>query len=457
MPASGMLAALWGELRAAAAAAGARGGRGGGVLDRLCLPACPCLVVSHADLGRGERARGSPGAHHAELETLVMGESQASRTRSSRNSMVEDDAGGRSQRPGPDRPPPAARHAAPAAADAHSKAGGAAGPGPGDSAECSALPDDVVGDDEDPYGEAGQCCSICAAETRCNTHFAVPCRHAACEQCWNTWLKDNSTCMMCCTRVHGIKRFAHTLVPEQPLEAPGSLQLSPLHAINQELEAAVGALLESLVFIKSRLGSLDEQLEEMQSHLKGSAWRMSPDALSSVASVEMQALEEHLAALHHILLVAGDRSLLASTPPFVLLHSRIRALMSVLARLGQTLDSPAEGGGLPEERGDERGSVRTLGGLDVTLQLLKDCTCKVIRGQWTPSAKLVASMCHERVPSILKTLAAIGVVDAASVAMARQLQRRADDEMPRTRQALEALLPEIDLMLIRVESCFDNV
>jgi hypothetical protein len=65
--------------------------------------------------------------------------------------------------------------------------------------------------------------------------------------------------------------------------------------------------------------------------------------------------------------------------------------------------------------------------------------------------------CHERVPSILKTLSAIGVADAASVAMARQLQRRADDEMPRTRQALEALLPEIDLMLIRVTSCFDDV
>jgi len=65
--------------------------------------------------------------------------------------------------------------------------------------------------------------------------------------------------------------------------------------------------------------------------------------------------------------------------------------------------------------------------------------------------------CYERVPSILKTLSAIGVVDAASVAMARQLQRRADDEMPRMRQALEALLPEIDLMLIRVTSCFDDV
>ena len=65
--------------------------------------------------------------------------------------------------------------------------------------------------------------------------------------------------------------------------------------------------------------------------------------------------------------------------------------------------------------------------------------------------------CHERVPSILKTLSAIGVVDAASVAIARQLQRRADDEMPRMQQALEALLPEIDLMLIRVTSCFEDV
>jgi hypothetical protein len=40
---------------------------------------------------------------------------------------------------------------------------------------------------------------------------------------------------MCCTKVHGIKRFAFTLVPAQPLEMPGSSHSSPLPAINQDL------------------------------------------------------------------------------------------------------------------------------------------------------------------------------------------------------------------------------
>jgi hypothetical protein len=43
---SGLMAALWGELRAE----GTGGRRRGGLLDRLC-PACPCLVVSNAIMG----------------------------------------------------------------------------------------------------------------------------------------------------------------------------------------------------------------------------------------------------------------------------------------------------------------------------------------------------------------------------------------------------------------------
>ena len=60
--------------------------------------------------------------------------------------------------------------------------------------------------EHDPFGEAGQNCSICAAETRFNTHFAFPCRHAACEKCWHTWLKDQSTCMWCNAKVQSLSR-----------------------------------------------------------------------------------------------------------------------------------------------------------------------------------------------------------------------------------------------------------
>jgi hypothetical protein len=118
----------------------------------------------------------------------------------------------------------------------------------------------------------------------------------------------------------------------------------------------------------------------MQSHLKGSAWRMSPDALISVAAVEQQALEEHLEALHHILLATGEggggggggeRSLRGSTPSLVLLHSRVRALLSVLLRLGQALDSP--GGGTEGGDGVERSSgvhkSHRMTGLAVTFKV----------------------------------------------------------------------------------------
>jgi hypothetical protein len=39
----------------------------------------------------------------------------------------------------------------------------------------------------------------------------------------------------------------------------------------------------------------------------------------------------------------------------------------------------------------------------------------------------------------------------------RRLQERADVECKRTSHVLDAILPEVDLMLIRVESCFDAV
>ena len=39
--------------------------------------------------------------------------------------------------------------------------------------------------------------------------------------------------------------------------------------------------------------------------------------------------------------------------------------------------------------------------------------------------------------------------------MARRLQARADEECRRTSRVLDTILPEVDLMLIRVESCFD--
>jgi hypothetical protein len=86
----------------------------------------------------------------------------------SRNSMTEDAGERHTQRPGGDQTPP------PALDGGRGGGVGAEGPEQGDSAWCSTAAADDVGDveDEDPFGEAGQCCSICAAETRCNRHLS---------------------------------------------------------------------------------------------------------------------------------------------------------------------------------------------------------------------------------------------------------------------------------------------
>ena len=337
-----------------------------------------------------------------------------------------------------------------------------------DTSELCSDPNQVEVTDEDPFGEAGQLCNICASETRINTHFAVPCRHAACEQCWETWLRQQASCMMCAQRVRTIKRFAHSIVPPQPHEAPGPPE-SPLYAINSELETAVAGVLASLVSIKARLGELDGHLEEMQSHLKGGIWNMSSETRNSVASVEMSALSEHLEALSHILRAPGERSLALDTPPFVLLNSRIDALLAVLTSLGHALDEhhtlacerqqqePQQESGTDgnEERAGPSTRVRPLAGLDISLLILKDCKGSVLRAQWHPAKQMLVRMTRTVVPAILEAIQMQGAMEASSAVETRHLQRRVDRLLPQVTAALEALLPEVDLMLIRVQSCFD--
>ena len=61
--------------------------------------------------------------------------------------------------------------------------------GPRASPSTQSIVGTVSADSFDHFGDAGRQCRICESETRRNTHFAMPCKHAACRRCWSRWLE----------------------------------------------------------------------------------------------------------------------------------------------------------------------------------------------------------------------------------------------------------------------------
>jgi hypothetical protein len=463
-----LLAAVWRGLQSVTSgddpySRRAHGG-GGSMLGSLC--SCPCLIVAHSlsSMNMDERVR-APVSGVAAGDTVSLLGNELSRMRN--NSMGEDDTA--ELRPSRWMINAQTRAGSEVPSEAISRK-----TGPEERAvEASALLTEIDAA-EDPFGEAGQCCSICSSETRRSTHFAVPCRHAACERCWKLWLKEQSTCMMCCSHVACYRRFAYSLVPAQPHEL--QMQSSAFHLINNDLETSIAGLAACFVTIKSLLSDVSEQLAEMDSHLGGSIWHMHPDARKAVASVEMSAFGEHLAAIARIFAEAGAEQ--DESAPFVALHAHMRALEAVLARLGRALDEAHDAptcdksdereqrcvrsrGAGEEEGGD--GEVRAARrradeeGIGTSKVLLRDCSWGVISAQWNAAVGMSGRVLSKTVPEVLSKLQRHGVVrdDMGCASAVRQVQESAEREVRRTTEAMDALLPELELMVIRVESCFD--
>mmetsp|Transcript_48518 Transcript_48518/g.128339 ORF Transcript_48518/g.128339 Transcript_48518/m.128339 type:complete len:224 (+) Transcript_48518:41-712(+) len=115
---------------------------------------------------------------------------------------------------------------------------------------------------QDPFQEAGNTCTICSSDTRFNTHFAFPCHHAACEECWKTWLQERHTCMICGDQVASVHRFSPSVLNSSPwsqLPSPtddGSNDAPPkatMHKLNKKFEAAFTQLVHEMVEIKAKL------------------------------------------------------------------------------------------------------------------------------------------------------------------------------------------------------------
>ena len=231
-------------------------------------------------------------------------------------------------------------------------------------------------DDKDEFGEAGAPCSICCSDLRTNTHFAVPCRHAACESCWATWLEQHDTCMICAKPVRSTARFSQRLAPPSPAEAAcdpgatasgGGAAAAAIAALNNDLEGALAALVRALVSARSALGGVAGRLDEMAAHLDPPRLRlMPPEARASVAAVEASALEELLGDAR-----PGDAA------PWQAIRSSVAGVDQALARVGGVLDD------MPAGQGAARPSLAPA--LEVMQALLLDTSPRILTGQWRPT------------------------------------------------------------------------
>ena len=211
--------------------------------------------------------------------------------------------------------------------------------------------------------------------------------------------------MMCNAKVLRIQRYSESLVPLQAHEEPGT-SAAAFHDINPVLESAGAAVMESLVSIKSSLIELDVHLEKRQSHLQGNIWRMNPDARHSVASVEMLALSEDLEAMRLLLLDAGEPSLRQDKAPFVLLHSRIQDLETVLTRLGGALDDHHAQQEALQHDGEDLDPLfgGDLSPLRITLRLLRDCDTAVVLAQWKLCSSMLIELLRDRLPDMFNKI-----------------------------------------------------
>jgi len=233
-----------------------------------------------------------------------------------------------------------------------------------------------------------------------------------------------------------------------------------MYAINTELEQAVADLVQAVVDIKSRLNQVCDHLREIESHLDTSSMRrMAGDARISVACVEASALTEQLREMASILFGAEEATAEQDECPWRLVWRRIGNVANAIDKVGDALDSYHTT--VFENRGAGRGAEAEVDrntppvGLDTTRRLLQGCTVAMIQGQWRPTEGLMRKAFEELLPQVMELLHMNGALSRNILGMNERLERRGREVLKRTEGSLERLLPEFEVMLIRVQSCFD--
>lgn len=208
----------------------------------------------------------------------------------------------------------------------------------------------------------------------------------------------------------------------------------------------MAGLLETVVGIRTEVREAGESLEECAEHLRGRGMlEMGAEARNSVASVEASGVSDQIGAL--LLLVEGGS--------WMRLQFEVRRVQEVMVRLGALLDDAHAKDYDEGERGDGEDGDARGGGLEDTKRLLEGCTSGNIAGQWNKVETTLKNAVENLIPRIVMSLRGYGV-GVQGLSRVDRLRARSRACLEDAGGGLGELMPELDLMLIRVQSCFDG-
>lgn len=125
----------------------------------------------------------------------------------------------------------------------------------------------------------------------------------------------------------------------------------------------------------------------------------------------------------------------------------VRGIEQVIKKVGKVLDD------MHSERNDSGDGVPKQ--LQATMRLLQGCTSAMIMGQWKPLDATLRRILEEQVPRIMVHLNVHGMLQSHVSVLLDRLRDDAHGKLQASDRGLQALLPEVDLILIRVQSCYD--
>jgi len=320
----------------------------------------------------------------------------------------------------------------------------------------------VVDDVTDEFEDAGLPCEICNDEESVRNHFAVPCRHTACASCWQQWLVHSDKCMICGQFVVTTQRFNESVVPlslkEKVLRSPRrksgraaaggggfpeGVEVPELFVRNEELESALNQVIKALVTTKDEVNAVASRIDECKIHLEN-LQGMSADASISVLAVERSGLGEALNTLNDTLSSNSPARQPGGGGCWGDTKTGFSKLQDEVMALGGDLD--------------KCGAVQPTG-LRTTRSILHTCKGSTLQGQWDPLSQQLKRLHEVLIPAALRLFAVHRLHPQELMRLseiASALQKRDLDEVEKINAVLEELVPEVEIMLVRVESWFDD-
>lgn len=163
-------------------------------------------------------------------------------------------------------------------------------------------------DEEEEYAESTEC-PICTTESKMQLSFSLPCKHYACDRCWLSWTKQQSSkqtamhCLICNQAITGVKYVKTKIQP-----SPGSASSTGSTTGGLALKRADDLFEDTLRLVLGVKNDLDEVKDKLQStethlgflHEAAQLGELDQDALVSIVQVEMVLIKEQLASLLRI-------------------------------------------------------------------------------------------------------------------------------------------------------------